>query len=171
MEDPLSRALREAPETFSSDLLLARTTRLPATQQQGVHEILETLRSQVVEVLSVPFFDGGILAKTDPVTKSGRSEAGTFRVRARRNDPPYRADLVVYVRSDLELEAGCAQYQAQGSCELTYEGALGAIKRDLPVLPAVDSDGRLQMNAELLRSALASAIKSIGRVHSVDRGQ
>ncbi|HEY4440679.1 MAG TPA: hypothetical protein VGN14_09490, partial [Candidatus Elarobacter sp.] len=112
MDDPLSRALAEAPHRFDEhrgDVSRHHTDHAPA-----LGAVLAQLRAQLVDALNVPFFDAGVLVETIPVTKHARSAMGAETVAARRREPAYEAEVTIEVRCDLEgVDAGAYEVRAR----------------------------------------------------------
>jgi hypothetical protein len=160
MDDPLSRALDEAPQI----------PRQPAPEgidrhtvhPRAVNDILGAVRDQIVEALTLPFFDGGGGQDTSPVIKVGIAEAGNVHVSARHLDPPYRAEVTLYVRSDLESGTS-GRYQIRARCEMACDAEQPALHRDFAVGVAIGDDGSVTIDVAQLRAEMADAIRSIGK--------
>jgi hypothetical protein len=130
MNDPLSRALEEAPRRRDKRRGDVSHHRAPHAPALGV--VLDRLRSQLVEAMEVPFFDAGAVFQSVPVTKHLLSEMGAVTILARKRE---------HVRCD---------------------DGRGRIERGVAVTVRV-VDGRLQLDAALLREDLAAAIRAIGK--------
>ena len=128
---------------------------------RGVSDILKNVSEQVLGVLTVPFFDGDGWREVTPVVKSGIAEAGTLRVSASHLNPPYRADITLDVRTDLESPAD-ARYQIRGRCEVS-RGSEGSSQHcEFALRVTIAADGLLAIDAEQLRAEMAAAIRSLG---------
>lgn len=126
--------------------------------------ILEALRGQLVEAMSLPFFDGGVNTEMTPVTKHALSEAGAATIVARKLDPCYEATVALEVKSDR-----CAQpevtdigrYQVAARGHLACDDARGRTQRDVDVT-VNEIDGALRLDVARLRAEFALAIQAMG---------
>ena len=164
MNDPLSRALDEAPQApaggGSHDVASYRTDHAPP-----LGSVLERLREQLVEALSLPFFDGGSSVEMTPVTKHALSEAGAATIVARKREPAYEATVALEVRSDHDATADVAEtgrYQVAARGHLRCEDARGRTEREVGVT-VHEIEGTLRLDVSHLRAELAAAIRAIGK--------
>ena len=164
MNDPLSRALDEAPAASTGgarrDVASYRTEHAPP-----LGAVLERLREQLVEALSLPFFDGGSSVEMTPVTKHALSEAGAATIVARKREPAYEATVALEVRSDHDAAADAAEtgrYQVAARAHLRCEDARGRTERALDVT-VHETGGTLHLDVVHLRAEMAAAIRSIGK--------
>jgi hypothetical protein len=164
MDDPLSRALVEAPRGREAeppdDVSRHRTEHAPP-----LGEVLENLRLQLYETMALPFFDAGATIETTPVTKVAHSETGGVTIVARKREPVYEATVSVEVRcdhgniGDRAPDEGRYQVRARASLRSDQHGR--RIERDLVVMVR-EIEGRLQLDALSLRDEMAATIRSIG---------
>ena len=163
MEDPLSRALAEAPHRHDErrgDVSHHHTAHAPV-----LGAVLARLRGQLVDALSVPFFDGGIVVDAIPVTKHALAEMGAETVVARKREPAYEAHLTIEVRCDHEedargiVDAGAYQVRARG--HLRCDDLRGRTERAVPVR-VEEIEGVLVLDVAALQDAMAAAIRSMG---------
>lgn len=156
MEDPLSRALEGPHEHLqpAPDLVDRRTS-----HPRAVAEILNEVTEQALAAFDIPFFDGDSGANSEPILKAGTAEAGTVRISAQRHDPPYRAELTLYMRSDTE-SAGDAHSHVRGRCSMS-RGIADAAPRhhDFAIAVAIADDGSLTIDVVQLRAELAQAVR------------
>jgi hypothetical protein len=164
MDDPLSRALVEAPRGHDEepryDVSHYRTEHAPP-----LGEVLESLRVQLLETMALPFFDAGSMLETTPVTKAAQSETGAVTIIARKHEPAYEATVSVEVRcdhgktGDRAPDAGGYEVRARAHLRRTDHGRL--TEREVAVVVR-EIEGRLQLDGPLLRDEMAAAIRSIG---------
>jgi hypothetical protein len=159
MDDPLSRALDEAPASGArhAPAFVDRHTVHP----RGVSEILEAVTAQVLEALALPFFDGEGRHELSPAVKAGIAEVGTVHVSAHHLDPPFRADITLDVRTDLESQTD-ARYQIRGRCEISRGGEASSPHREFALGVTIAADGLLAIDVAQLRAEMADAIRSLG---------
>ena len=164
MNDPLSRALDEAPKARAGgahrDVASYRTDHAPP-----LGSVLERLREQLIEALSLPFFDGGASVEMTPVTKHALSEAGAATIVARKREPAYEATVALEVRSDHDAPADAAEtgrYQVAAHAHLRCEDARGRTERAVDVT-VHEIEGTLRLDVPHLRAEMAAAIRSIGK--------
>jgi hypothetical protein len=164
MDDPLSRALSEAPKRddarWGSGVAEYRT---PECHALGT--MLEALQVQLCEAIDVPFFDGGLRGDTTPVVKNGHAELGTTRVIARKRDPAYEATVSVEVHCDHDQATRGARdpgsYLVRARAHVRCDDARGRTERHL-VFAVHEIGGALELDAADLRAKIAEAIRSIG---------
>jgi hypothetical protein len=164
MDDPLSRALLEAPrghdEEAHHDVSRHRTEHAPP-----LGEVLENLRVQLLETMALPFFDAGSTLETTPVTKVAHSETGAVTIIARKREPAYEATVLVSVRcdhgktGDRAPDAGGYEVRARAHLRCNDHGRLS--EREVAVMVR-EIEGRLQLDAPRLRDEMAATIRSIG---------
>jgi hypothetical protein len=164
MNDPLTRALDEAPD--------AREERIPG--QVGTYRtdhapplgaVLDGLREQLIEAMAVPFFDGAPNVTVTPVTKHALAEAGAVTIVVRKRDPAYEATVELEVRCDHDTPAEATEaggYQVSARAHLRCDDARGRIERDVDVTVR-EIEGCLRVDVVDLRAAMAGAIHSIGK--------
>jgi hypothetical protein len=160
MDDPLSRALVEAPEKYvypAPDVVDRRT---PARRK--LPDILAEVKKQGIDALMLPFFDGGIGDHSEPIVRSGVSEAGTVHVSAHRVEPPYRADLMMYVRSDID-SPHAGNFQVRARCEVSSDAQKPRLHRAFPIGVKIADDGTNTIDVVRLRAEMADTIRSFGR--------
>jgi hypothetical protein len=165
MDDPLSRALNEAPKRddarWANDVAAYRT---PECRALG--SMLEALQLQLREAMDVPFFDGGASGDTTPVVKNGHAELGTTRVVARKRRPVYEATVSVEVHCDHDPELrgardpGC--YLVRARAHLRCDDARGR-NEEAFVFAVHEIGGALELDAADLREKMAGAIHAIGK--------
>jgi hypothetical protein len=168
MMDPLSRALDEASEVPDRDshpeVESYRTDHAPP-----LRTVLDELREQLIEAMSLPFFDGGTNVNMTPITKRSLSEAGAATIVARKREPAYEATVDLQVRSDHDApKSDGGRYQIAASAHLYCEDARGRIEREVDVI-VHEIEGTLQLDVSRLRAGMAEAIRSIGKA-SADTG-
>ncbi len=164
MDDPLSRALSEAPKRddarWGSDVAEYRT---PDCRALGT--MLEALQRQMRAAMDVPFFDAGTHGDTTPVVKNGHAELGTTRVFARKREPAYEATVSVEVHCEHDPDAhGAADpgyYLVRARAQLHSEDARGRTERAF-VFAVHEIGGELELDGADLRAKMAEAIRSIG---------
>jgi hypothetical protein len=165
INDPLSRALKDAPEIRTGgarrDVASYRTDHVPP-----LGSVLDGLRKQLIEAMSLPFFDGGANIEVTPVIKRALSEAGAATIVARKREPQYEATVALDVRSDhaaYPAAADIGRYQVAAHAFLRCNDARGRSERQVEV--TVDEiGGRLQLDVTRLRADMAAAIRSMGKV-------
>ncbi|HEV3089315.1 MAG TPA: hypothetical protein VGX96_19070 [Candidatus Elarobacter sp.] len=163
MRDPLSKALDEAPEVLPRDthpdVESYRTDHAPP-----LGRVLDALREQLIDAMSVPFFDGGSSVETTPVTKRLHSEAGGATIVARKREPAYEATVDLQVRSDHDEPADSdgGRYQVAAHAHLRCDDARGPMEREVEVVVR-EIDGTLQLDVLHLRAEMAAAILAIGK--------
>ncbi len=165
MRDPLSRALDEAPEVRDRspvpDVESYRTDHAPP-----LRAVLDDLREQLIEAMSLPFFDGGADVDMTPVTKRVLSEAGGATIVARKREPAYEAIVDLQVRSDHDAATTAsdgARYQVAARAHLCRDDAEGRVEREVGVTVR-EIEGALQLDVSHLRAGMAAAIRSIGKM-------
>jgi hypothetical protein len=160
MDDPLSRALDEAPEPHlqpAPDVVDVHTD-----HPRAVPDILDSVKEQALAAFALPFFDGDTASSSEPIIKVGLAEAGTVHISAQRLDPPYRADLMLYVRTDVESETD-GHYEVRGRCELSRDVEAEPRKHhDFAVGVSVNDDGSVTLDVPQLRAQLIQAIRNFG---------
>jgi hypothetical protein len=159
MEDPLSRAL-EQPHAHllpAPDLVDRHTSR-----PRAIADVLHDVTEQALAAFNIPFFDGDSGANREPILKVGKVEAGTVHITAQRHDPPYRAELTLYVRSDLESRDD-AHSHVRGRCSMS-RGVSHAepLHLDFAIGVAIADDGSLTIDVAQLRAELAEAVRVFG---------
>ncbi|HEY5341122.1 MAG TPA: hypothetical protein VIK27_08870 [Candidatus Aquilonibacter sp.] len=160
MDDPLSRALAEAPEKYvypTPDVVDRRT---PARRK--LPDILDEVKKQAIDALMLPFFDGGVGDHSEPIVRSGVSEAGTVHVSAHRVEPPYRAHLTMYVRSDIE-SPHAGNFQVRAHCEVSSDVQKPSLRRAFPIGVNIADDGTHTIDVARLRAEMADTIRSFGK--------
>lgn len=160
MDDPLSHALEEAPEKrFESapDMLDAHTPR-----RRELHDILDDIKGQASSAMRTPFFDAGVDEASEPIVQRGAVEAGTIRVSARHADPPYRANLTIYVRSDKEATPA-GHFHVQARCEVSSDMQKPPLRREFTIGLKVADDGTQTIDVEQLRREMADTIRTFGK--------
>jgi hypothetical protein len=167
MDDPLSRALEDAPrprrgEESRDELSHHRSPHAPAL---GI--VLDQLRGQLVEAMAVPFFDAGMGVQMVPVTKHALSEMGAVTIVARKTEPAYEAEVSIEVRCDhaepADDETDTGAYEVRARSHVRCDDARGRSERGVAVTVR-EIGGSLRLDAALLREDLAAAIRSIGKV-------
>jgi hypothetical protein len=166
-KDLLTRALAEAP------VARKKTSQGEVTEQitpraQPVSQVLEALQAQAKEAMAGSFFDEGATAKSTPVTKRARSEAGTVEISAKRRDPSVKASVAIDVRCDRDEESDAGRYQVRAQGHLGRESEAGVVEADVSVPVSVerDADGGLKLDSEQMRTGMADAIRSTGTPRS-----
>jgi hypothetical protein len=159
MEDPLSRAL-EAPHEHLQPApeRVDRHTSRPRT----IADVLNDVTQQALAAFDMPFFDGGGASNCEPILKAGSAEAGTVHISAQRHDPPYRAELTLYVRSDL-VPPDDAHSHVRGRCSMSRNNTDAApLHHDFAIAVAIGDDGTLTIDVAQLRAELAEAVRAFG---------
>jgi hypothetical protein len=156
MDDPLSRALEEPHgQLHPAPDRVDRHTSHP----RAIAEVLDDVTQQALAAFAIPFFDGGSSANSEPILKIRTAEAGTVRIAAQRHEPPYRAELTLYLRSDLESPDDTYS-QVRGRCSMSRGIADAApLHYDFAIGVAISDDGSLTLDVEQLRAELAEAVR------------
>jgi len=164
MNDPLSQAHSDAPAARAEDarreVASYRTDHAPP-----LGSVLDRLREQLIEAMSVPFFDGGSRVEMTPVTKHALSEAGAATITARKREPVYEATVALEVRSDHDTQADDAEtgrYQVAARAHVRCDDARGRTERAVEVT-VHEIEGTLRLDVQHLRAEMAAAIRSIGK--------
>jgi hypothetical protein len=164
MNDPLTRALEEAPDRGDERRDDISHHRAPHAPALGV--VLEQLRGQLVEAMEVPFFDAGAVFQSIPVTKHLLSETGAVTIFARKREPAYEAEVSIEVRCDhvepADDEADTGAYEVRARAHVRCHDGRGHTECGVAVTVR-EVDGHLQLDAALLREDLAAAIRAIGK--------
>jgi hypothetical protein len=126
-----------------------------------VADILNDVKEQAMAAFASPFFDASE-SESEPTIKVGVTEAGTVHITAHRNDPAYRAELTLYVRSDLESELA-ARYEIRGRCEIIRDAANAlTLQREFALRITIADDGSPRIDVDQLRTETAEAIRAFG---------
>lgn len=165
MDDPLSRALSEAPQRPAArrgrDI-----TEHPTRELHALEAVLRGLQDQLVEAMALPFFDAGLRGDTTPVVKHGTSEQGTTRVLAQKRDPAYEAAISIEVHCDHDPRDDAAsdpgRYQVRAKARVTCRDARGVTERET-AFAVHEVAGTLCLDAGDLRRRVAEAIHAIGK--------
>lgn len=165
MDDPLSRALDEASRGHDDDphgdVACYQTEHAPP-----LGEVLESLCSQLVEAMALPFFDAGSTLETTPVTKVALTETGTATIIARKREPAYEAMVSVEIRCDhgtiRDRAADAGRYEVRPRAHLRCDDGGRLSEREVAMVVR-EIEGRLELDAPSLRDNLAAAVRSIGR--------
>jgi hypothetical protein len=164
MDDQLTRALEEAPRRGDERRDDVSHHQAPHAPALGV--VLDDLRSQLIEAMEVPFFDAGAVFQSVPVTKHLLSEMGAVTIFARKREPAYEAEVSIEVRCDhaepADDEADTGWYEVRARAHVRCKDARGRTECNVPVTVR-EIDGRLRLDAALLRDELAAAIRAIGK--------
>jgi hypothetical protein len=165
MDDPLSRALHEAPPKV--DEHRDAVSHHHAAHARAFGAVLDDLRAQLVDAMKIPFFDAGLRVEMVPITKHVSAETGAASVIARKHEPAYEASASVEVRcdhpepGDRRAAADAGAYTVRARASLRCDDDRGRSERAF-VLEVHEVDARLLLDADRLRSDLAEAIRSIG---------
>lgn len=163
MNDPLTRALDDAPQV-RTEAAHHDVTSYPTDHAPPLGPVLERLRQQLTEALSLPFFDGGASIDVTPVTKRALAEAGSATIVARRREPAYEATVALDVRSDHAHadEDQTGRYQVAVRAHLRCEDVRGRAERHVEVTVR-EIDGTLELDVPHLRAEMAAAIHAMGK--------
>jgi hypothetical protein len=166
MDDPLSRALDEArdhDEEPHFDVSRHRTEHAPP-----LGEVLESLRVQLVEAMTLPFFDAGSTLEMTPITTVARTETGAVTIISRKREPAYEARVSVEVRCDhggtADRAPDAGRYEVRARAHLRCNDSGRLTERDVAVIVR-EIEGRLQLDVPRLRDDMAATIRSI-EVHA-----
>jgi hypothetical protein len=159
MTDPRSHSLHEADEAHVT------ISRHHAEHAPPLGVVLESLRRQLLDAMTLPFFDEPPDVEMVPVTKRALTETGAATVVARKREPAAEAKVAVEVRCEhVQPEydpADGGRYQVRASALLRWDDARGHNEREVPV-SIREIEGMLRVDTIHLQSGIVAAIRSIG---------
>jgi hypothetical protein len=157
MDDPLTRALNEAPTKKSGDPV-PDVVDQNISHPRPVSGILEDVKNQALAALVLPFFDGGTDTDRTPIICVGATEAGTVHISASRLHPFYHTDLTLYVRSEVS-SADDGRYQVRAECVLSCEAEGAQHRHEFPIAVRIGEGGALTIDVAQMRGEMANAIR------------
>jgi hypothetical protein len=167
MDDPLSRALEDAPQPRRGDERRDEVSHHRSPHAPALGIVLEQLRGQLVEAMAIPFFDAGSGVQMVPVTKHLLSEMGAVTIVARKREPAFEAEVSIEVCCEhaepADDAADTGVYDVRARSHVRCDDARGRNERGVAVTVR-EIDGTLHLDVALLREDLAAAIRSIGKV-------